>query len=387
MILLCELYFTDGGHVPFNAGLLSTVRAAFPKDDLIFLGAAAHIEELKKQVGQSLASSIVWEEICPPSSGTSYWKRFFVELKIIRHLLVSVSHDSPSRLVLTSGYPSTVLALKIARIFDLGHQPVQVVLHGLSGLVGRRRKHLLYRLQDMKTALTLLGNNNLQYLVLEQPIRDMVLEYLPSLSGKIEALDHPISPNGAQFDAADFGKPIRFGFLGLADRSKGFPLFVRLANQTTKKYGWRAEFHAIGRLPKDGTQVDGAEVLTTKPANKRMSRANFVQGIIPLHYVVLPHEAVYYMLTASGVLLDAIMWEKPVLARRIPIFEAMFEKHGDIGYLFTDDMELMDIVDKILQASDKERYCTQVRNLRMVRKAREPETLAASYRDICSKTN
>jgi len=51
-----------------------------------------------------------------------------------------------------------------------------------------------------------------------------------------------------------------------------------------------------------------------------------------------------YTLTTSGILLDAIAWEKPVIARKIPIFEAMLEKHGDIGYLFRDDTELKEII-------------------------------------------
>jgi hypothetical protein len=67
--------------------------------------------------------------------------------------------------------------------------------------------------------------------------------------------------------------------------------------------------------------------------------------------------------TASGVLLDAIAWEKPVIARKIPIFEAMFEKHGELGYLFNDDTELKAIVERIVQAAEKSRYSCQVQNL------------------------
>jgi hypothetical protein len=43
MILLCELSFLSGAHVPFNAGFLTTIRSAFPNEDLAFFGAAIHI--------------------------------------------------------------------------------------------------------------------------------------------------------------------------------------------------------------------------------------------------------------------------------------------------------------------------------------------------------
>jgi hypothetical protein len=178
-------------------------------------------------------------------------------------------------------------------------------------------------------------------------------------------------------------EPTRFGFLGLADRSKGFPTFVELANGKHEK---QAEFHAIGRLPENGSAPKGAEVLATKPGRMRLTRIEFIRSIMRLHYIVLPHQPASYTLTASGVLLDAMAWEKPVIARKIPIFEAMFERYGDIGYLFSDDSELKAIVEQILRTADKSRYRTQVLNLQSARKSRAPETLAETYRDICRKS-
>jgi hypothetical protein len=385
MIFACELSFEDAAHVPFNAGLLATIRAAFPKEELSFFGAATHIQELKKEIGEPLADSIAWRGISLPTAGTGYLKRFFRELKVIRRLLKSVPEDSTSRLLLTSARPSTVLALKIGRCFRCNHLPVQIVLHGMSGVVGKRQRSPIRRFQDMRTALTLFRNRNIQYLVLEQSIRDTVLKHVPFLSGRLEALDHPISPKEAESESIDLSEPIRFGFLGLANEAKGFPVFVKAANHVAAKYGRRVEFHAIGRCPQDEPRMDQAEILETKPADKRMTRADFIRGVTRLHFIILPHEAGSYRLSASGVLLDAIAWQKPVIARKIPIFEAIFEKHGDIGYLFSDDCELTGIVEQIFTTADNLRYRTQVLNLRSARKSRAPETLAGAYREICDR--
>jgi hypothetical protein len=383
MILVCEITFTHG-HVPFNAGLLATIQAAFPKEVLSFYGAAAHIEELKKQVGQPLVESILWKEILPVSSGRRYVERFFRELSLVRRLLRVMPHGLTSRLVLTSAYPSAVLALKVARWIEFKHLPVQIVLHGLSGVIGKRYRHPIRRFQDMKTALTLLGNNNIQYIVLEQSICDVLAKSLPRLSSRIEALDHPIPPNEGTFQTAELFEPILFGFLGLADRTRGFPVFVNLSNEVSAKYGGRAEFHAIGYCSKHGS-VEGIDALATKPTDIPVPRNDFRLKVSALHFVVLPHEAGPYTLTASGVLLDAIAWEKPVIARKIPIFQTMFERHGDIGYLFSDDADLRRIVEQIVIAPDETRYHRQVLNIRSARKSRAPETLAAAYREICKK--
>ena len=87
MIVACEPWFTDGGHAPFNAGLLATIRAAFPDEELFFFGASAHIDELKKQLDESLSASISWIEIVPPDPGQAYFERLFCEIKVIRNLL------------------------------------------------------------------------------------------------------------------------------------------------------------------------------------------------------------------------------------------------------------------------------------------------------------
>jgi hypothetical protein len=386
MIIVCELSFDDEGHVPFNAGLLATVHAAFPMEDISFYGAAQHTQELKKELKRELESAISWNEIRPPSPGTPYMRRFPREWSIIRLLLRAIPRDKTSRLLFTSAYPSTVLALKIARFLSSKRPLVQIVLHGMSGVVGRRYRHPARRIQDTRTALTSFGNKGIQYLVLEHSIGNTVLMSLPFLAGKIEVFEHPISPNESASDDLELIEPIRFGFLGLADRPKGFPAYMKLAKDITATHGTRAEFHVIGRFPQGETSTKGTEVLATKPGTTMMSRTEFVHRVKAIHFIILPHETAAYTLTTSGVLLDAVAWRKPVIARRIPIFEAMFNKYGDIGYLFSDDRELTEIVHTLLvERPNGSRYRQQMLNLRNAQKARAPESLAADYRKICER--
>jgi hypothetical protein len=385
MICVCELSFDDGGHVPFNAGLLATVSSAYPLDRLFFYGASTHIEELKKELNPSLADSIAWREIRPPSPGTAYSRRFVRELRIIRGLLRDLSEHKASRLLFASAYPSTVLALKIARLLHHRDTPAQIVLHGMSGVIGRRYRHPVRRFQDMRSALGFLANKNIQYLVLEESIRDTVRRKLPFLNGYIEALEHPSAPTEGTAEGIMLANPIEFGFLGLADQAKGFPVFLKLANQISATHEGSAEFHVVGRFAENTIQMYGTEVLATKPGTELMSRSKFIAGLRPLHFIVLPHEAATYALTASGVVLDAIAWQKPIIARRIPIFETMFQKYGDIGYLFSDEDELRSIVAQIITGTDALRYQRQLINLRTARKGRSPESLAAPYRELCEK--
>lgn len=88
---------------------------------------------------------------------------------------------------------------------------------------------------------------------------------------------------------------------------------------------------------------------------------------------------------AAGTLLDAIAWAKPVIARRIPLFEDMFQRYGNIGYLFDDDNDLREIVRSILSHPLSSHYRNQILNIRKIQAARMPAALAGHYRDICSR--
>jgi hypothetical protein len=384
MIVACESYFTDDGHAPFNAGLLATIRAAFPDEELFFFGAGAHIEELKQQLGVSLSASISWIEIVPPGPERGYFGRLLSEITILRKLFRTFPQNSRGQLLLASACPSTIVALKLVKHlqFDI---KAQVVLHGgLTGILGRRYRRPILRFQEMRTALTLFGNSNIQYLVLEDCIRDALLKNVPSLSGKVETLEHPLPPNEAASTSTDFNTPIRFGFLGLANEQKGFVGFLQLAKEMAAKYPDQVEFHAIGRLPADEeNSTPELDALATKPGVRRMSRADFIEGVKRLHFIIFSHHPGHYDLSPSGTLLDAIAWEKPLVARSLPIFEDMLTKHGDIGYLFRNDMELREIVEHIIQKLDNLHYYRQVLNIRKARTSRAPKALAVSYREIC----
>ena len=386
MIIVAELAFNDGGHVPFNAGLLAVVRMAFPLEKVCFFGTQEHIGEVKKQSGEVLGGSIEWKEMANLSSNLTYFARLLHEKKILQTILRHFPQEATGPFLLTSVRPATLVALKWVKRFGFKDIRTQIVLHGhLSGVVGKRYRNPVRRFQEMRTALTILGNENLQYLVLEESLRDVLLKCLPDLSGNVEVLDHPLPPNEKQTKTSQLSIPIRFGFLGLANEAKGFPVFVKLAEDVTAKYSNQAEFHAIGRFSSEANPTQSTVALTTKPGVERLSREEYVQGVEQLHYIVLPHQASFYELNSSGTLLDALAWGKPLIARKIAMFEKFFAKHGDIGHLFTTDRELREIVEHVVEKADTTRYEAQALNIQRAQCSRSSETLATEYQKMCEK--
>lgn len=240
----------------------------------------------------------------------------------------------------------------------------------------------LRRAFSLKTAIQLFGATDLQYLVLENTIKTTLARRSKNLSSQIEVFEHPIPAGEGAWDGPPYGPPIRFGFLGLANLLKGFPIFVRLAAEATQGQRCRAEFHAVGSRPLRWVPPPGLEALKTKPCRDRLPRRVFVEAMKSLHYVVCPYDRRQYEVTCSGTVLDAVAWCKPLLAFDLPVFRQMFQDWGDIGYLVRDYSELRDTIATLIENPNPARYREQRHNLQRLRSAREPESLASKFRSL-----
>jgi len=387
MIGVCELLHREGAHVPFNAGVVEIIRLAFPDDAVVFFGEQAHVEQVRKQVGPVIASSVAWKAIVSCPRHTNYFVRLVSDIKKLNYLLTQLRHNANGRLVFTAADPSLIVAMKLMKRLGFGNIRVQAIIHGnlKSGVIGRRHRHPLRRFQEMKTALTLFGRSSIQFLLLEEGIREQILKRLPSLAGNIEVLEHPLPPHEGSEGGRRLSRPIRFGFLGWATEMKGFPAFVELAAAISRKYPGQAEFHVIGRLASAANAKPAMEFLTTKPGLERLSREEFTELIKQLHFIIMPYHLNYYELSPSGTLLDAIAWEIPIIASKLSLFERVFKTYGDVGYLFGDEKELMAVVENLVNGMDASRYNCQVSNLHGARESRTPDKLAVIYREICDR--
>ena len=384
MIVICEPECWDLVHVPFNAALLEIIRTAFPTERVTFYGEKAHLKYVKLQVQDEISSSIDWKAISIPPRRSKVYQRFFPDLKIIGRLLKSIDDSPRSHLVLTCVSPSTLIALKILiRRSIFRNRKVQVILHaGLSALNGWRSRNPLLRVQDIRTALSIKGTRGIRYIVLENSIRGALYRKLPFLRGRVDVLDHPIPPNEEAEKILGLRPPFRFGFIGSITPIKGFNVFLRLASELSMKFPNYLEFHAIGQLQKNMEKVD-MKGLKSGPSLEPLSRHQYVHHLKKLHYVCFPYQKEHYELCASGALLDAIAWEKPFIASRIPIFENLFYKFGDIGYLCANEDEFRKTMEHIIESADVNRYKNQVLSIRQIKYLRAPKSLASKYRELC----
>jgi hypothetical protein len=112
-------------------------------------------------------------------------------------------------------------------------------------------------------------------------------------------------------------------------------------------------------------------------------RDAFERELEALDFVVFLYRRDTYRLTASGALMDAFAFAKPLLSLRNPYFEHCFELMGDIGYLCDSIDELRDRMVELVRNPDPQRFLRQreniVRNRALFAPQRAADTLAAAW--------
>jgi hypothetical protein len=288
--------------------------------------------------------------------------------------------------MLISATPTAIFAASLLARRHPGRVGVQVGLHGnLNDAFGWRPRNPLIRAFNLRSALTARHPRLLRFMVLEQGIRDTLATLLPKAAARTDVLELPINvAEVAGQQAPPFVPPIRIGLVGLASAAKGTALFLEIAREMTARFPGKVTFHHVGRLTPEADPAPFA-VLAEPPSTEHLPRAEFTARLAALHYVFLPISERYYNLSASGALLDAMTWAKPVIARALPIVTPHFRRFGDIGYLCDSDAEMRTAVETILTSMDADRYARQVAAMQALRAARTPAALAGTYRELVER--
>jgi hypothetical protein len=388
MILVFETTWPGGMHAPGNSATIQTIAEAYPCETVRVFADASHIAELRNDAALTVHANVGFQPITlyPHLFGKTHivsWGRFRHELAILRRGLATVPPDQRCLVMLISATPTLILAARWLARLGRGRIGVQVGLHGnLNDINGWRPRNPLPRAFDLRSALAARYPPMFSFLVLEEGIKLALAETIPMVADRVQVLPLPINTTElpGQVDL-ELTTPVRIGLVGQATRAKGIDLFLELARDFKARHGSRVEFVLVGRAV-TGSDLSAFDVLEDPVTTDVLPRDQYLARLAKLHYVFLPLQEQYYRLSASGALIDAITWLKPVIATRLPIVEALFRRFGDIGYLCDDAAAMRAALETAVTALDAARYRRQVEALRVVRAGRSPAALAAEYRAL-----
>ena len=388
MILIYEPMWMGTYHAPGNSVTIQTIARAFPRQSIRVYAEATHLRELRSDPALAAHANVALQDsnVTPLFSGKTHivsLARFRQELGVLRAALRPVPHDEPCLIFLLSATPTAIFAASLLARDPRRHVRVHVGLHGnLNEVTERRARNPLLRNFDLTSALGAHHGGRVRFLVLEDCIRDELVRLMPETAPVTDVMPLPV--NLAEAGLAEplpLEQPLHIGLLGQATEAKGITPFLALARRMQAAFPGKVRFHHVGHMM-PGDDPARFSVLAEPVRTDRLDRDAFRLGLAQLHYVCLPLQPGYYNLSASGTVIDAITWLKPLIATPMPLVASLFARFGDIGSLCADPDALCEAVAELVERPGPARYARQVAAMRAVRDSRMPDRLAATYRGI-----
>jgi hypothetical protein len=388
MILAFDLLAEGVHHAAFNSAMLQTLALALPGQTVRVHGDASHIAELRRDAVLTGNLAIEFHDVAIPQqfktkSQVVSVRRFIREFVTIRRALRTARGSEACLLVLLNATSTAIYAASLLARLRRRETGVLVCLHGnLEVLPGWRSRNPIVRAFDLHSMLNSRSPVPLGYLVLEESIKAELGKIAPRALAAVEVLPFPADLSVIDvLPVLDLRRPIRVGLIGQATEAKGISPFLETARVLKREFGEQIEFHLIGRTFPGGDAARFS-VLDSPVSPDRLSREQFRDQIGRIHFALLPLQPSYYRLAASGALLDAITWLKPVIATPLPIVTDMFAQFGEIGYVCDTTDGMRDALRLVLTEMDEARYTRQLGALRHAREARLPAALAERLRGI-----
>jgi hypothetical protein len=387
-IAVFDFLSDDHVHLPFNEGYLRTLRAAYPHDRICFYAARGHVDLLAPRV-VDLAD--IRFQPC-----TAFETRFGLSHHnplagrwAARQCLKLVAREAvgrPVRLIALLGFNASLLSVMGRGWSPTSAAPLHMILHSQLGeAMTWRSRNPLIRAGDLVSQMQMTRPlpPAVRIVALELGIKEAIIDVAPTIAPSIVTLEHPIlRSEWAEYPPLTGVGRIKIAFVGHTRQGKGFDVFVQLAGRCARD---DIEFHAIGHSSPETDHLD-TSALIRQPSKTPLLRDEYLAALEEVDLVCLPLHSRAYDFTGSGTVSDAIAALKPMIVMRNRTIEAVFDHYGPIGWLADGGDDLFELVRTLDPAEFRRQRSRWIGNLRAIREARRPETLAKSYAASISMT-
>ncbi len=344
---------TNGMHLLFNASLLAILEKIFDKISLY--GEKNNINDeikileenevdISKIERKNLYLPIVKSRI---SNFFLYLCSFFYNL----YFIVIANKDD----ILVFNY-NNLLAVRMMNIFNkIFHRKILIFCHGeMEFLIENRssfgpfNRFTFYLGKCFFLNKKIRIEQNIKFVVLGDSILKNIKKILPlNISKSFITMDHSYF-----FKKDDIIKEkviktgnIKIGTVGLFYRLKGADDFCKLVSSINNK---SIEFSITGKILYNVRKLQelgislpenlGKDVIPRDILEKRIEDLDFILYLYPI---------TSYKIMASGAILDALSFKRPIIALRNDYFSYIFEKFGEFGYLFDSLEDIINFLNQI----------------------------------------
>jgi hypothetical protein len=392
MIIVSELYREGEEHVPINASLLCMLSKIYSDQPVVFWSSTSHSNAVQRFIeskGISL-QNVTFQQVASLHIGlpiSSYMKKVMCEILNVKRLHSTIRHLQPAQVFYLSISPFTSCVFH-KFIYDNSYR-ARIVLHGDLEFIRLNTTRLRNYLGRCLRMAFRSASKNLSYIVLDHLIKKNLVKTGLINAGRIISLPHPYIFNDHFLNYNDENAPVippvHIGMIGVASMEKNSQLLFGLADRLRNEcLSGKVIFTIIGKnenisdaYQNEYVEIVGKEGMVTRPV--------FEQQIGSIHFSIFFYSNEAYQLSSSGALLDAIEFEKPLIALRNDLFESIFSEAGEIGYLCNSVDEMYDLIIRFSGGNmDIDRYNSMKGNMR---KYKSNTTLDILSKQLASELN
>tara|TARA_B100000700_G_scaffold319802_1_gene415751 strand:+ start:550 stop:1683 length:1134 start_codon:yes stop_codon:yes gene_type:complete len=363
MVLVCEPVCDAEQHISFNTAILTALSES-GCNRILLLCSKGHWECLRRDLSISVVNKIELHEISLISRDDSFSGLFdaFRLFKLVCLLAKNNQVSSMIFLTTTAGMLECTNRIKYP-------QKIYAFMHmALSRLNMYRPRNPITRWFTLTNVFKRLRSERLNVLVLEEHIKVNLLSKFAHLESVVKCVEHPIPDKDGKvrldkINTSEHDNKTVLGFPGNFTFDKGALDFASLANNSSLSV--KHIFKVIGRNKE--VSEEHCLNLYPKPLPKAfITSEEYNTQLVQSDYLFLGHKSEVYNWTASGVYVDAIELNIPIIAKRNQLYENEFEKYGAMGFLY----ETVDEVCVFLTSVRKCDYDSFKENMRKAKRSR-----------------
>lgn len=188
----------------------------------------------------------------------------------------------------------------------------------------------------------------LNFVVLGDNMKSLLNRYF-SLANQhsLYVIDHPYIKgpilNNNENDLIPNYQKVRIGITGLLDSKRGVDEVTNLLKKINPE---EVKVYSISKVVSD-LNLEELGLIQLNKSSELLPQAIYSNYVSQMDYILFTYPLNSYRLTASGAALEAIWWEKPIIALKNHYLSYLFSKYGRLGILFDTIDELADYINKI----------------------------------------
>ncbi|MEZ0184332.1 hypothetical protein AB9T89_18970 [Flavobacterium oncorhynchi] len=347
-VLIVDTYSQKSLHEMFNTSLILMLSMIFEKVDLRI--SKSSYENYLKIIDRKSPQNIKYKDVYVIEGSGRF--------KLLLRYLVSAFQNakyliiSPKDTIIVFPYNNLFSIRMLNFLNKFFKKKILIFCHGeMEGIVIDVEKTGLLHRVLLKLSRNFFLNKNVKisdgiyFSVLGDVLKQNICKIIDTdKADKFLSVDHPYLFEIGKKNIKQTSK-LNIATVGTMNKTKGLLNFVKFANKINPLVKGKVNISVIGLVSENYNLFDGSCIELTPDNKVSLSRNDFDNRVNDLDYILFFYPKDSYTITASGAIMDAINFEKPILALNNSYFQYIFSKYGAFGFLFDTVDEMVSKVE------------------------------------------